>query len=258
MQLLIAYQSDPAGSNMASFISKQMKKEDEIYHGNDFDLVIISTPAISADWLEEKYHYDGYVFLSKHASESGTLALTCHSTGNFGDAMFGGFPRQVAIPHPHLQKSYMKRLWEERDNFSKFDITIEATHHGPTALSKPTLFIEIGTTEKEWTDRNLCESVAQIILKEMSESQKKCDVAICFGGTHYPSKFNKELLEGDFALGTVIPKHGLDDLDKNLFDHVVKRNSEAKFALVDWSGLGNNKQKIVEMINSTNLEMIKI
>ena len=113
MELLVAYESDPAGSNMASFISKQMKKEDGIYRGNNFDLVIIPTPAISADWLEEKYHYDGYVFLSKHASESGTLALTCHSTGNFSDAMYGGFVRQVAIPHPHLQKSYMKRLWEE-------------------------------------------------------------------------------------------------------------------------------------------------
>jgi D-aminoacyl-tRNA deacylase len=258
MELLVAYESDPAGSNMASFISKQMKKEDGVYRGNDFDLVIIPTPAISADWLEEKYHYDGYVFLSKHASESGTLALTCHSTGNFSDAMYGGFARQVAIPHPHLQKSYMKRLWEEKDVFSKFDITIEATHHGPTALSKPTLFIEIGTTKKEWTDKKLCENVAKIVLEEMSESPKKHDVAICFGGTHYPSKFNKELLDGDLALGTVIPKHGLDSMDLDLFTHILKQNSEAKFALVDWSGLGKSKQKIVEMINSTNLEMIKI
>jgi D-aminoacyl-tRNA deacylase len=258
MQLLVAYQSDPAGSNMASFISKQMKKKDEIYRGNDLDLVIIPTPVISADWLEEKYHYNSYVFLSKHASESGILALTCRSTGNFGDAMFGGFPRQVAIPHPHLQKLYMKKLWEERDNFSKFDITIEATHHGPTALSKPTLFIEIGTTEKEWTDKKLCESIAKIVLKAMSEKKKKYDVAICFGGTHYPSKFNKELLEGEFALGTVIPKHGLNEIDKNLFEHILEQNNEAKFALVDWSGLGKNKQKIIDMINSTNLEMIKI
>lgn len=258
MQLLIAYQSDPAGSNMASFISRQMEKDDEIYRGDTFDLVVIPTPAISADWLEEKYHYDGFVFLSKHASESGTLALTCHSTGNFGDAMFGGFPRQIAIPHPHLQKSYMKKLWKERDTFSKFDITIEATHHGPTALNKPTLFIEIGTTEKEWTDKKLCEDVAKLVIEEMSEPQKKFDVAICFGGTHYPSKFNKELLEGDFALGTVIPKHGLDKIDKNLFEHIVERNNEAKFALMDWSGLGRNKQKIVDMISSTSLEMIKI
>ncbi|MDE1724974.1 MAG: D-aminoacyl-tRNA deacylase [Thaumarchaeota archaeon] len=258
MELLIAYESDPAGYNMASFISKQMKKDGEIYHGKYFDLVIIPTPAISADWIEDKYHYDGYVFLSKHAAESGTLALTCHSTGNFGDAMFGGFPRQVAIPHPHIQKSYMKKLWENKNLFSKFDIIIEATHHGPTALGKPTLFIEIGTTEKEWNDKQLCEDVSKVVVSVMSEKPQKYDVAICFGGTHYPSKFNKELMEGKLALGTIIPKHGLDNVDLKLFDHILKRNSEAKFALVDWSGLGNNKQKIVDMINSSSLEMIKI
>jgi len=259
MELLVAYESDPAGSNMATFLSKQMKTGDDgIFHGNNFDLVMIPSPAISADWLEEKYHYDGYVFLSKHASESGDLALTCHSTGNFGDALFGGFARQVAIPYPHRQKSYMKRLWEERNLFSKFDITIEATHHGPTALSKPTLFIEIGTTEKEWTDKKLCENVAQIVLKEMSEIPPKHDVAICFGGTHYPDKFNKELLEGDLALGTVIPKHGLDNIDTELFTHILERNHEAKFALVDWSGLEKKKKKIVEMINTSGLEMVKI
>jgi D-aminoacyl-tRNA deacylase len=259
MDLLIAYESDPAGFNMATFLSNQMEQRDDgVFHGTNFDLVIIPTPVISADWLEEKYRYDGYVFLSKHAAESGVLALTCHSTGNFGDAMFGGLARQVAMPYPYRQKSYMKRLWEQRDLFSKFDITIEATHHGPTALNKPTLFVEIGTTEREWTDTKLCENVAKIILKEMSEPPNKHDIAICFGGTHYPRKFNKELLEGNLALGTVIPKHSLDNLDSHLFDHVLERNIEAKFALVDWSGLGKSKQKIVDMINTSDLEMIKI
>jgi len=258
MQLLVAYQSDPAGSNMAAFISKEMTKEGDVYHGKNFDLVIIETPAISADWLEEKYHYDGFVFLSKHASESGTLALTCHNTGNFADAHFGGNPRQVAIPHPHLQKSYMQHLSKKLESFSKFEITIEATHHGPTALSKPTLFIEIGTTQKEWNDKKLCENVARIVVDEMSKRPKKHDVAICFGGTHYPKKFNKELIEGDLALGTVIPKHALDNLDKDLFSHIVKRNKEAKFALVDWSGLGKNKQKIMDLTKATDLELIKV
>ena len=108
MQLLVAYQDDPAGNNMATFISQNMKKDGEIYRGKYFDLLIIPTPAISADWLEEKYSYDGFVFLSKHAAESGVLALTCHSTGNFSDAKFGGKNRQVAIPHPQLQKSYLQ------------------------------------------------------------------------------------------------------------------------------------------------------
>lgn len=258
MQLLVAYQSDPAGSNMASYIMQDMQKQEDIYHGKNFDLVVISTPAISADWIEEKYQYDSYVFLSKHASESGTLALTCHSTGNFSEAQFGGLPRQVAIPHPHLQKSYMKHLWTKRNDFSKFEITIEATHHGPTALNKPALFIEIGTTQKEWNDKKLCENVAKIIVEEVCKEPEKHKVAICFGGTHYPKKFNKELIEGEFALGTVAPKHALDNLDSALFSHILDRNKEAKYALVDWRGLGKNKQKVINLIQATDLEMVKI
>ncbi|MGI0086573.1 MAG: D-aminoacyl-tRNA deacylase [Nitrosotalea sp.] len=258
MQLLVAYQSDPAGSNMASYMMQDMRKQGDIYHGKNFDLAVISTPVISADWIEEKYQYDSYVFLSKHASESGTLALTCHSTGNFSEAQFGGFPRQIAIPHPYLQKSYMKHLWTKRNIFSKFEITIEATHHGPTALNKPTLFIEIGTTQKEWSDKKLCENVAKIIVEEICKEPEKHKVAICFGGTHYPKKFNKELIEGEFALGTVMPKHALDNLDDALFSHMLDRNKVANYALVDWGGLGKNKQKIVNLIQTTDLEMIKI
>lgn len=258
MQLLVAYQSDPAGSNLAHHMIQNMKKDNEIYRGKNYDLVIISTPSISADWLEEKYHYDGFVFLSKHASETGTLALTCHSTGNFSEALFGGRPKEVAIPHPHLQKSYMKALWEKRNDFTNFEITIEATHHGPTALNKPALFIEVGTTEKQWNDKTLCDSVAVIIEEVMSIAPQKNDVAICFGGTHYPEKFTKELIEGKYALGTVIPKHALEHIDEKLFLHILERNNEAKYALVDWNSLGKNKQKIVSFLKTTNLEMIRV
>jgi len=258
MQLLVAYQSDPAGSNLAHHISQTMKQDGKIYRGKNYDLVVIPTPVIAADWLEEKYSYDGFVFLSKHASETGTLALTCHSTGNFSEALFGGRPRQVAIPHPHLQKSYMQALWTKRKDFAEFEITIEVTHHGPTALNKPALFIEIGTTEKQWNDKTLCSSVAKIVEDVMSKTPDRHDVAMCFGGTHYPEKFTKELIEGKHALGTVIPKHALDFVDKKLFSHILERNKEAKCALVDWSGLGKNKQKIVDLIETTNLEMIRV
>jgi D-aminoacyl-tRNA deacylase len=258
MQLLVAYQNDPAGNNMANFISQDMKKDGEIYRGQNFDLVVIPTPAISADWLEEKYSYDGFVFLSKHAAESGVLALTCHSTGNFSDAKFGGNKRQVAIPHPNLQKSYLQRLWQKRDNFSDFQITIEATHHGPTALNKPAIFIEIGTTEKQWNDVPLCNSIAKIVVDVVKDNQKSNPVAICFGGTHYPDKFTNELIHGKFALGTVVPKHALDFLDRELFSHILERNKMAKAALLDWGGLGPNKQKVLDLLNTTDLEVVKL
>ncbi len=124
MELLVAYQKDPAGYNIAKFISKELEKNDHVYKGKDFDLAIISSPAISADWLEEKFDYDGYIFLSKHAAESGVLALTCHNTGNVSDANFGGYNRQVSVPHPHIQKSYIQNLWNARGKFPGFQITI--------------------------------------------------------------------------------------------------------------------------------------
>jgi D-aminoacyl-tRNA deacylase len=259
MELLIAYRDDPAGHNMAKFLSKEMTQEDDgVFHGKYYDLVVIPTPAISADWLEEKYDHDGFVFLSKHAADSGVLALTCHSTGNFSDAKFGGNDRQVAIPKPDLQKIYLQTLKDNQSQFSDFQITIEATHHGPTALTKPSIFIEIGTTEKQWTDVHLCNSVASLVHQVMSKPIKEHPVAICFGGTHYPSKFTDELLEGKYALGTVIPKHALGDLDENLFTHILRQNNMAKTALLDWKGLGPYKQKVLDFLKSTKLEVIKL
>jgi D-aminoacyl-tRNA deacylase len=142
--------------------------------------------------------------------------------------------------------------------FSDFQITIEATHHGPTALNKPTIFIEIGTTEKQWTDVSLCESVAKLVDQVLSEKIPENPYAICFGGTHYPEKFTNELLKGKFALGTVMPKHALDNLDETLFSHIIERNQNVSAALLDWGGLGPNKKKVLELLDSTNLEVIKL
>ncbi len=258
MELLVAYRDDPAGYNMAKFLSREMTQDGEIYRGKYYDLLIIQTPAISADWLEEKYDYDGFIFLSKHAAESGVLALTCHSTGNFSEAKFGGNDRQIAIPHPYVQKEYLQTLWKNKSQFSDFQITIEATHHGPTALTKPAIFIEIGTTEKQWTDVSLCNSVAVLVHSVMTKDIKLSPVAICFGGTHYPEKFTQALLEGTFALGTVVPKHALDNIDEDLFLHILEQNKMAKAALLDWGGLGSNKQKLIDFLNDTDLEVIKL
>ena len=252
MELLVAYRDDPAGYNMANFLSQEMTLDGDIFRGKYYDLIIISTPTISADWLEEKYDYAGFVFLSKHAAKSGVLALTCHSTGNFSEAKFGGNNRQVAIPHPNLQKTYLQSLQKHQSEFSEFQITIEATHHGPTALTKPTIFIEIGTTKKQWTDISLCISVAKLVHHVLVNTISENPVAICFGGTHYSLKFTNELLVGKFALGTVMPKHALDNLDEKLFSHIISQNKLAKFALLDWRGLGPNKQKILDLLKSTS------
>ena len=258
MDLLVAYKNDPAGHNMAKFISQNMNYDGDVYRGKNFDLIEIDSPAISADWLDEKYEYDGFIFLSKHAAESGTLALTCHSTGNFDEAKFGGNQKELAIPYPDLQKRYMQKLWDNHESFSDFEITIEATHHGPTHLKKPSIFVEIGTTELQWNDETLCSAVAQLVVNTLEKPRGTSPFAICFGGTHYSEKFTKELLFGKYALGTVMPKHALEFLNPVLFEHLVTQNYGAEAALLDWKSLGKHKQTLIDLLSTTNLEVIKI
>ena len=258
MDLLVAYKNDPAGHNMAKFISQNMNYDGDVYRGKNFDLIEIDSPAISADWLDEKYEYDGFIFLSKHAAESGTLALTCHSTGNFDEAKFGGNQKELAIPYPDLQKRYMQKLWDNHESFSDFEITIEATHHGPTHLKKPSIFVEIGTTELQWNDETLCFAVAQLVVNTLEKPRGTSPFAICFGGTHYSEKFTKELLFGKYALGTVMPKHALNFLTPDLFEHLLTQNNGVQAALLDWKSLGKYKQTLIDLLSTTKLEIIKI
>ena len=50
----------------------------------------------------------------------------------------------------------------------------------------------------------------------------------------------------------------MEFLDESLFRHIIERNIGAKAALLDWSSLGKNKQKIIELLSTTQLEVIKI
>lgn len=245
--------------NMAEHLAQSMTRRNGVYGCEAYDLFISETPAISADWLESRFEYDGYVFLSRHAAESGRLALTCHSTGNFGDeARFGGNPRQVAVPYPSLQKKYIQSLWAARASFGGFDITLEATHHGPTALSTPSIFVEVGTTPEQWDDVGLCSRVADILDAVMRTPHQTNPVAICFGGTHYPKKFTSMVIHDDYALGSIVPAHSLKWIDEYMLGHILERNAEASVALLDSDLMGPHRSRISDMLESTRLEVIPL
>src|SRR5918911_2599675 len=140
---------------------------------------------------------DVFIFLSKHRSHSSIPTLTCHFTGNFSaDNSYGGNPRQIAISYPSLQKGYLKAITAAKHKVPGYDIVIEATHHGPTSLNKPVLFVELGSSEEQWADNSAAAVICDTLLEMLDNDIDYCDkVGIALGGTHYPTKFNKLLLE---------------------------------------------------------------
>jgi D-aminoacyl-tRNA deacylase len=204
-----------------------------------------------------------FVFLSKHSSESEKPTLTCHFTGNFSDINpYGGIKRELGIAYPYIQKSYILEITSKHSFVSEYDIIIEATHHGPTSLKKPSVFIEIGSTQKQWTDKKaasiVCQSVVNILTREKANLHCK-SVGIAFGGTHYPTKLNKLLLESEFGLASIASKHNLTAIDEFMIEQMISRSAEkVTHAIVDKKGLGKEKSRILELINKENLKLLEV
>ena len=257
---LVASKEDPASNVMAEHLINQVgfsknnknyapnssslnRDEDdfaEYRYGNNITLHISHRSSLLyLDKLDEKYpDSEAFIFLSRHSSESGIPTLTCHFTGNFSASNpYGGNPRELGICFPSLQKEYIKELNGVRSSVPDYKIIIEATHHGPTSLKKPSLFIEIGSTPKQWADMHaaslVCDSVISMISRINTNTYCK-SVGIALGGTHYPSKFNQLLLESDFGLAAVAAKHNLTSIDESMMEQMISKSVEkVTYAIVD-------------------------
>lgn len=210
--------------------------------------------------LDRFFNPQAYIFLSRHSAESGVASLTAHVTGNFSpEAKFGGNPRELGRADPLLLKNYLMALWKRRERVERYEITLEATHHGPTSLQKPVMFVELGSSEEYWGDRKAAAVAADALMESLTEKRIWSKVAVGFGGTHYPEKFTKMLLEEETAFSFIAPKHLLGHIDDRMFGQMLQRtNAPVSQAVLDWKGLGPHKEKIVSLVKRFGLEEVRV
>lgn len=213
---------------------------------------------VFVEGLDEKFDACNYIFVSRHRAESGIPSLTAHFTGNFGQATFGGNSREIARYSPARLKNYMRELYSLRSTIPEsYKLTIEATHHGPTDLRWPILFVELGSSESQWIDIKSAERIATALMTSLRSNVEYRKCAIGVGGTHYPEKFNKFLLDTEIGLGPVVPKYALEHLDKDLLSQMLsKSDMKIESAIVDRKGLGEHKERVLRLLNSSGLEVI--
>ena len=231
-----------------------------VYQKGSFLLAFFEGMIVDPPDLDEYFNPQAYVFLSRHSAESKIPSLTAHTTGNFSrEARFGGVGRELGRVDPALLKNYLVSLAKRKDRISKYQVTIEATHHGPTSLQKPVLFVELGSSEEFWGDREAAAVVAEALVESLTEKTIWSRVAIGFGGTHYPEKFTKMMIEEDVAFSFIAPKYALKDIDEKMFGEMLQRtNAPVRQAVLDWKGLGPHKDRIVGLVSRFGLEMVKV
>ena len=193
------------------------------------DVLVIEDLHIWADGIDLEhesatdYKVDEVLVLSKHASASGTPALTLHAIGVPGEvprgkvARSGGITGKVTPPSTRFAELFrtMSRIAEENCLDGDYDITIETTHHGPV-LERPTLYIEIGSTEDRWSDkaaaRVWAETISQCLGLGGGETRVwggSGEVMIGLGGGHYAPRHKDIISKSDIWVGHLLANYAL-------------------------------------------------
>jgi len=209
-----------------------------------------------------------YIFISRHTSKAGIPALLMHFTGNWtNDSSMGGTPRTLSYSDPILAKLIFQHLisnYEPLLSKKNISISLEATHHGPTALSKPLFFVEIGSNIDTWKDTRLgriwADTIIEILSKTRNVKQNIKNVALGFGGPHYAPNFNKVELLTDIAMSHIASKYVIDHIDVNMLHQAISRSGKKpNIILLDWKGLSGDQRKRIIMLSEhfSDIEVVR-
>ena len=184
---------------------------------------------------------DSLIFVSRHAGDTGRL-LTAHVTGNFGPAEYGGKAGSFARAAPGAHKAVIDALGEHAP--AGYEVGIECTHHGPTACSIPSLFVELGSSEAQWQDDDAADAIARAVLdlRGVSADHHPDGVdnprhVVGFGGGHYTPRCHRVVTDTDWAVGHIGADWQLDAMgdpaaNREVIDAAFTA-SNAEVAVVD-------------------------
>ncbi|TFG14838.1 hypothetical protein EU537_02550 [Candidatus Thorarchaeota archaeon] len=224
-------------------------------------LVTSARDLILTNHLDKHFEAEAYIFCSRHRSKSGKPALLTHSTGNLGsEARFGGEPSTLSISAASLVSRALKSLndAQEDNDLAEFDVSMEATHHGPTSMSTPLVFVELGSDETYWKHRGGASAVAKAAVDCSGEPFSKT-ASIGIGGTHYVSKFNKMVLGGEAIFGHMAPKYALENMTEEVAKQMIGRSLETiESAIIDWKGTkSSQRNNILPLLEKFDIEIIR-
>ncbi|MBI2144476.1 hypothetical protein HYU17_05000 [Candidatus Woesearchaeota archaeon] len=272
MIAIIISSSDPAGTTIRQQLLKNYGFEavkDESFEGfpvfrlqfedKEARLFTTAREAVHCEGFDKRIPADLFVFATKHFSKAGVPALTTHSVGNWGRAQLGGRDSTLCPSPAVLLKFFLQNLAAvARSEGYDGEVVQEATHHGPF-IEKPAAFIEVGSSKQEWKDERLASMVADSLIGGLGDYialSETHEPVVALGGLHYAESFKKLMLESNYAVGHICPKHSLGSLTAELLMQAMSScwPETAKAVALDWKGLGSEKQRAMELLESSGIK----
>ena len=237
------------------------KKDNAILVWHPNDLVLDVTD------LDQYFNPEIYIFPFRHLGK-GSPRLTVHPCGNFAlpkpdsKAPYRGEPHKIAYSHPAYMRMALKhysKLNQERN--LGYQVTYEVTHHTPTELKAPVMFIEVGDTEEQHKDDKAIQAATDVILHIISNEPEPCDNCIAIGGDHYAQRFTKRALTENYGFGHFIPSYAMQDVTPEVINQALdKIMGGVKYAMIDQKqqGSSEDRQRIFQVLEKRGIELIKL
>ncbi|MDD4137234.1 MAG: D-aminoacyl-tRNA deacylase, partial [Methanoregula sp.] len=225
---------DKAGQNIRQHIEQLLAEGNGALwreNGHTYDFYEVKERLIHAEEVDRGIEADLLIFLSRHSSVNPVPILTVHVTGNYRAAELGGSPRTLAPACPAMMQATLRAL--ARHCPEGYRVSYEVTHHGPTSLTHPSFFVEIGSTAKEWDDPVAGRAVAESVL---SASPQEPVPLIGFGGTHYAARETEIALTSRGAFGHIAHTREIAALDEEMVRAMMEK-SGAVAAYIDRKAL---------------------
>ncbi|MEZ0318887.1 MAG: D-aminoacyl-tRNA deacylase [Pyrobaculum sp.] len=134
------------------------------------------------------------VFISRHEMSNPRPMFTVHTPGTWPD---------VSVANSRLVSSLYRALCRLAQE--PFTCSIEATHHPPNTSRISATFLEVGSTEAEWTSKK----AAEVLLAALEESLNGSPGGVptmVVGDLHYTT-LGELVLRGEHDFGHIVPKY---------------------------------------------------
>jgi len=265
--VIAASKRDIAAQNIAQQLIKSKgfqptsDSSGDLLQSGDVYLKLVDSDGIFTDNLAINSKIDAVIFASRHRSESGEPAITVHWTGNSTSrADFGGKPKSLSFTDPPRLRAALLALDEaSRKSMLNYAVTLEATHHGPTELGIPTLFVEVGSTEREWNDAQAAAVACEGIWKAAT-APATGKLAVGFGGGHYCNKHCVAIRNDGYAFSHILSKYFFDEYDEEIVRMAFDRtHGECRTAVLDWKGIrGPQRSKLIESLQKMSIDVVRV
>lgn len=276
VSLLVATKADPASIGPASALlslNPSWTRGPDVDHNPTYKtgnvrMLQLSDHAVHHDLLEQRWEsqtgerVSEIIFMSRHTAVSNRPALTVHPIGiphllPQETPPAGGRPGRASPPNSRIGPWFrlLKATAAANKLLPEFEITLEATHHGPWTES-PAMFVEIGSTEEYWNRGDAAATVASVFSQGLGlengggglglgfwneETHRGQKVLLGIGGGHYAPRHGDVVVKDGVWVGHLLSGYSLLMTDPG---------SNVK----DFGKIGGTwKEAILEAVNATKL-----